>query len=235
MRQILPFGPVVAILLVSANPVSAQTISGPATAIDGDSLTVSGISVRLNGIDAPEAKQTCDRAGVTWDCGEEAARQLRALVADAQVQCRTRGTDAYGRSLAVCNANGLELNRTMVATGWATAFRNYSQDYIADEQRAKVDRVGIWNSTFQLPQDYRHANEARSAPPRANAPQRLVGTRALAPAPMGRCAIKGNRNRKGQWIYHVPGMPYYEATRAEEVFCSEAAAEAAGYRRAIVR
>jgi hypothetical protein len=30
-------------------------------------------------------------------------------------------------------------------------------------------------------------------------------------------------------------MPYYEATRAEEMFCSEAHAGAAGYRRAIVR
>ena len=32
----------------------------------------------------------------------------------------------------------------------------------------------------------------------------------------------GNRNRKDRRIYHVPTMPYYEATRAEEVFCTEA-------------
>jgi hypothetical protein len=31
------------------------------------------------------------------------------------------------------------------------------------------------------------------------------------------------------------GMPRYDATRAEEVFCTEAEARAAGYRRAIVR
>jgi hypothetical protein len=30
-------------------------------------------------------------------------------------------------------------------------------------------------------------------------------------------------------------MPYYNQTRAEEVFCTEAEAQAAGYRRAIVR
>ena len=30
-------------------------------------------------------------------------------------------------------------------------------------------------------------------------------------------------------------MPCYDATRAEEVFCTEAEARAAGYRRAIVR
>lgn len=32
-----------------------------------------------------------------------------------------------------------------------------------------------------------------------------------------------------------PGMPYYTQTKAEEVFCSEADARAAGYRRALVR
>ena len=51
----------------------------------------------------------------------------------------------------------------------------------------------------------------------------------------GGCRIKGNRNGEGQRIYHVPGMPYYDATRAEEVFCTEDEARAAGYRRAIVR
>jgi hypothetical protein len=49
------------------------------------------------------------------------------------------------------------------------------------------------------------------------------------------CVIKGNRNRKGEWIYHVPGMPYYDVTRPEEIFCTEAQGQAAGYRRAIVR
>ena len=47
----------------------------------------------------------------------------------------------------------------------------------------------------------------------------------------GNCSIKGNRNRKGQWIYHVPGMPYYDRTRPEEIFCTEAEAGAAGKRQ----
>jgi hypothetical protein len=29
----------------------------------------------------------------------------------------------------------------------------------------------------------------------------------------------------------LPGHPYYNATRAEEMFCTEAEAQAAGYRR----
>ena len=46
--------------------------------------------------------------------------------------------------------------------------------------------------------------------------------------------IKGNRGSNG-WIYNLPGMPYYERTKAEEMFCTEAEAQAAGYRRARVK
>lgn len=47
----------------------------------------------------------------------------------------------------------------------------------------------------------------------------------------GGCTIKGNRSRRGEWIYHLPGMPYYHRTQSEEIFCSKTAA----YRKAIVR
>ena len=69
----------------------AQVVSGTATAIDGDSLSVSGVTIRLFGIDAPEGKQTCDRNGQAWPCGEAAAGQLRSLVEGQTVTCRGRG------------------------------------------------------------------------------------------------------------------------------------------------
>ncbi|HZG85372.1 MAG TPA: hypothetical protein VE009_10710 [Paenibacillus sp.] len=43
--------------------------------------------------------------------------------------------------------------------------------------------------------------------------------------------IKGNINDKGEKIYHVPGGAFYDRTDAEEMFCTKAEAEAAGYRR----
>lgn len=50
------------------------------------------------------------------------------------------------------------------------------------------------------------------------------------------CRIKGNINRQGTRIYHVPGGRWYDATiidrrRGERWFCSEAEARAAGWRR----
>lgn len=52
---------------------------------------------------------------------------------------------------------------------------------------------------------------------------------------MGNASSRATTSRRGEWIYHLPGMPYYNATRAEAYFCTEAEAQAAGYRRAIVR
>ena len=50
------------------------------------------------------------------------------------------------------------------------------------------------------------------------------------------CDIKGNINSKGERIYHVPGGRSYANTlidpvRGERWFCSEAEAQAAGWRR----
>lgn len=194
---------------------------------------MSGISVRLFGIDAPEGKQTCNLSGATWRCGEEAATQLRNLIGGSPIECRGRDIDTYGRTLAVCTVAEIEINRAMVEAGWATAFRKYSQDYVVEEARARAGHRGIWTSEFQLPQDYRAAQSTV----RETATSAPLRRKAAAPAAQtaSGCVIKGNRNRKGQWIYHLPGMPYYAITRAEEMFCSEADAQAAGYRRAIVR
>jgi hypothetical protein len=43
--------------------------------------------------------------------------------------------------------------------------------------------------------------------------------------------IKGNQN---SGIYHVPGQQFYDRTRPEDCFATEADAQAAGYRRSKV-
>ncbi|WP_434641837.1 stalk domain-containing protein [Thermoanaerobacterium thermosaccharolyticum] len=46
----------------------------------------------------------------------------------------------------------------------------------------------------------------------------------------GHGLIKGNINSKGEKIYHLPGDPWYDRTKAEAWFKTEAEAQAAGYR-----
>jgi len=215
---------------------AAATFSGIARSIDGDSLMVGETEVRLFGIDAPELSQTCHRAGHPWACGSAAAHHLSGLVAGNLVSCASTGVDKHGRTLARCSVGTTELNRVMVASGYALAYRRYSMDYNSAEESAKVSRRGIWSSTFELPSEVRHAGKDYViSKPVAETPSksgtRFISTLRDQQQSSGNCNIKGNHSRRGEWIYHLPGMPYYAQTVAEEMFCTEAQARAAGYRR----
>ena len=62
-----------------AAPPPGTAVAGPARVIDGDTLAVGAVRIRLFGIDAPEHDQTCGAAGATWPCGAAAARRLGEL------------------------------------------------------------------------------------------------------------------------------------------------------------
>ena len=193
--------------------------------------------VRLFGIDAPEFDQQCKRGGQIWACGSAAADKLAAMVTGKDVRCEAVGTDQHERTLARCSVGTTDINRVMVDSGFATAYRHYSADYVSAEESAKVNKRGIWAGSFELPGDYRHEQPETARAPRTvrsksgySKPARV----STAPVVSSGCVIKGNQGSNG-WIYHVPGMPFYERTRAEQMFCSEAEARAAGYRRAKVR
>lgn len=161
---------------------------------------------------------------------------LRRYVAGKSLTCQGRDTDRYGRLVAQCRVDRLDVGELMITSGYAAAFTRYSDAYVGAEPRSKATRAGIWASEFQTPADYRAARTA--TPEQANATYAGPGNArrtAQGASSLPGCVIKGNRNRRGQWIYHIPGMPYYDATRPEEVFCTESEAQAAGYRRAIVK
>lgn len=219
-------------LMAVSSAAMGQTVYGAAQAIDGDSLEVGGKKVRLFGVDAPELDQGCQMDGEDWACGQASKEQLAALISGRPVTCQGQGVDQYGRILAVCSAGRDELNEVMVEQGWAVAYRQYSDAYVSAEMRAKAGRAGIWASQFVLPSDYRLSKMPQ--PPRSAETRQRKPAASAAPW-SGGCVIKGNRSRRGEWIYHLPGMPYYDQTRPEEIFCTEAEAQAAGYRRAIVR
>ena len=91
----------------AAEPVAfeaaAALVRGPAEVSDGDTLRIGAQRIRLFGIDAPEARQTCDSgAKGSWPCGAAATARLRALIGDGKVTCRPRDRDRYGRLVATC-------------------------------------------------------------------------------------------------------------------------------------
>jgi endonuclease YncB( thermonuclease family) len=222
-----------AALLTAQAARAQQTVWGMATAKDGDSLMVGETEVRLFGVDAPEFDQTCTRNKQAWSCGAAAAEQLMFLVTGKDVECVSMGIDDHKRTLGRCTVRGTDVNEAMVASGYAVAYRRYSSDYVAAEEAAKAAKLGLWAGSFEAPEQYRRTGGVKAG--KANSTSRPSQRSSWAARAPSNCNIKGNRNRRGEWIYHLPGMPYYDQTRPEEMFCSEAEAQAAGYQRAMVR
>ncbi len=146
-------------------PGALPDIVGTASVIDGDTIIIHGMHIRLVGIDAPESGQSCEADGAKYLCGQKAAFVLYMLK-DKTVTCQR----TYKRPLArcfVCVAKGrqrcdTDIQSAMVRQGWAITYRRYSKDYVADEDAAHQARLGIWAGTFVEPEIWRHNKSARN-------------------------------------------------------------------------
>lgn len=202
----------------------ATTISGSARVIDGDSLEIGATSIRLHAVDAPEGRQSCTRNGAAWRCGAAAADKLKQLVGTHTIVCTKTDIDMYGRTVARCSNGTVDLGAEMVLAGLALAYRQYGNDYVNEESQAQAARIGVWAGEFTPPWDWRR-NPTTASP-------------AIEPAVSAAgsdCLIKGNINRQGDRIFHVPGSRSYTQTRIDESrgerwFCSEQQALSAGWR-----
>jgi endonuclease YncB( thermonuclease family) len=225
----------------TAQHASREVINGTARVIDGDTIALGNIRLRLRGVDAPETDQVClDAVGRRWTCGIDARDRLKEHIGGRELSCVGGDKDRYGRTLAVCSAGAEDINAWLVREGWALAYVQYSRAYVADQSAARDGRKGLWVGAFIAPWDWRHRSKqtvilgALSVPISAQA--ELLAPASSAGAPSPDCTIKGNVNRNGERIYHMPGQRDYArinmADPAKRWFCSEEEAEAAGWRRA---
>lgn len=129
-------------------------VSGAARVIDGDSIIVRGVEIRLLGLDAPERAQSCMRGAIRWPCGEVSARNLGDRLRGQLVSCKGGERDAHDRLLGVCRVRGDEINRWMVEQGWAVSYHAYD----AAEREAKTAKRGVWSGTFIRPRAWREEN-----------------------------------------------------------------------------
>jgi len=137
-------------------PATANDLLGVARVIDGDTLEIRGVRIRLHGIDAPESRQSCIRpSGDRWRCGRQAARALSDRIGRRPVACSVRDVDRYDRAIAICSQGDEDLNRWLVGEGWAVAYRRYARDYIGAEERARRAGRNIWSGAFVMPWDWR--------------------------------------------------------------------------------
>ena len=204
--------------------VVGEQIVGQASVIDGDTIEIHGAQVRLHGIDAPESGQICTGYRKRIHCGKLARQALAEKIGSEAVTCIPTAQDRYGRVVAICSVAGEDLNAWMVREGWALAYRHYSLDYTKEENSASTLGRRRWNTEFVPPWEWRRRKRA------------ALSQRGSDPSPQSGCNIKGNINRTGERIYHIPGGRYYDrtvitASKSERWFCSEMEARTAGWRR----
>ena len=123
--------------------------------VDGDTIVLNGEKIRFSGIDTPELKQTCLNDDQKVFCGIFAKMLLIKKIGNEIPKCISEGKDTYKRTLAECFINGESLSVFLVRSGYAFAYRKYSDKFIKEEEFAKKNKLGMWSMKFQYPWDFR--------------------------------------------------------------------------------
>lgn len=143
-------------------------VQGKPQVIDGDSLRIGAAEIRLYGIDAPEARQLCFLplydGQIAYKCGLIARVKLAKIIGEQSLSCQPLDRDRYGRLVAWCVLPDGEMDvaEVLVRQGWAIVLRDNEQiapnrieRYAAAQAMAKEDRLGLWQTEFEIPARWR--------------------------------------------------------------------------------
>jgi len=132
---------------VPAPAADEPVLAGRVTrVIDGDTLDVllatGRIRVRLQGVDAPEH----DQPG-----GQESKQWLQQRIQDRDVLLEPVSQDRYERMVAIVYLEEANLNRELLRSGHAWAYRRYlraaDRVFCDIEYTARREMAGVWAST----------------------------------------------------------------------------------------
>lgn len=198
--------------------------------IDGDTIKIiyegEEISVRYLLVDTPEINHP--RFG-EQPFGKEATEENRKLLESGEVTIEFDAGDRfddYDRLLAYLFVDGESVQEHLLEAGLARVAyvfppnTRYLDEFENAEQLAKESGTGVWQfEDYVTDRGFDSSaideNEISSDDPDNDG-----------------CDIKGNINRNGDKIYHMPGSHSYEGTNPEEWFCSEEEARDNGFRSA---
>lgn len=165
-----------------------RTIEGIVSKVsDGDTINVQDnqgtkVKVRLYGIDAPETEKSNKKTGHIskpgQPYGDESWKALEGKVYRKRVRLEVMDIDHYRRLVSQVWLDRRNINKEMVAEGWAWAYRDYldtpyASEFIGLEDKARVKKFGLWQqSNPEPPWEFRRSlkkgNHVRAAWPRTD-------------------------------------------------------------------
>ena len=151
-------------LIFAAPPKVVEELTGKIVSItDGDTAKIlvgkEQVTIRLEGIDAPESKQSF---------GNKSKEALATMIFGKNVTVKKTGKDRYGRSLGFIFVDDLDVNAQMIEDGWAWHFTKYNdEERLAElEEEARTEKRGLWAEDNPLaPWEYRARQRTSNDPP----------------------------------------------------------------------
>jgi micrococcal nuclease len=123
-------------------PAAANPITGPATVTDGDTITVLGLPIRLQGVAAPE-RDDAD--------GPAATAFMRQLVEGKEVRCEPDGTRTRNRIVAICYLGNQDIGQAIIAAGHARDCPRFSGGRYAPAEVSARSAGRDLSRTYSLP------------------------------------------------------------------------------------
>jgi endonuclease YncB( thermonuclease family) len=113
--------------------------------IDGETLEIRGLRIKLFAVDAPAVDHVCEATDDNrWRCGPRAAGALDELLEEAIVTCVPRDRDGEGRLIAVCSVGATDLSLWLLRNGLALEGLSSSGKYRQAQDEARAARRGMW-------------------------------------------------------------------------------------------
>jgi endonuclease YncB( thermonuclease family) len=121
-----------ALSLALASGAQANTISGRAHVLDGDTIEVGGVRVRLEGLHCPEGNEPG---------GSVATSAMRGLTRGQHVSCSLTGERSYNRMIGTCYVGDTDLTAAIIRQGACARCPRYdrSERYLPAQREA-----GAW-------------------------------------------------------------------------------------------
>lgn len=141
-------------LLLIAGSAQAQ-VAGRANVLTSDSFDLGPNTYRLYGVDAVEFHQFCFVDGEPWACGASATRAFQVLLDPVIVTCEGTGEVTPSGEFATCTSEEGDIAEILVEQGWAFANPEQTDAYVAAEEAARAEGVGIWRGLVLPPWEYR--------------------------------------------------------------------------------
>lgn len=119
------------LFLLLLHPIAwGETLIGHADKVrDGDTIVVSGVAIRLQGVSAPELKEKWGRAS---------KKAMERLVAGKRLRCELTGKKTYDREVGVCYLDdGTDIGTAIISQGLARDCPKYSGGRYAEFETAK--------------------------------------------------------------------------------------------------